>query len=113
MALDPYILQNPVLLGGAVVVLHVAQVAITAPVVPVALQEVVLGQLEHEGKEHEQPAHDVVVYVPGEVLNLGPVGVDHARVRTLQLRDELWYVVDFCIVVHTGSYFLIESGFVQ
>ncbi|KIH86865.1 hypothetical protein SPBR_08101 [Sporothrix brasiliensis 5110] len=105
VALDPDVVELGVVGGAAVVVLHVAQVAVGQLVVAVVGGQGVLGQLEDQGKEHEQLADDVVVDVAGKVLNLGPVGRDHGRMGPLGVGgDELGDVVDFRVVGDAGRH---------
>lgn len=74
--------------------------------VSMALEEVVVGHLKNDGKQHEQFTYHIFVDVSCETLNFGPVLVDDVRMRSLQLRDELGDIVDLRIVIYTGSYFL-------
>lgn len=64
-------------------VLHIPQVAVAADVVAMSLQEVIFGQFEYEGEEHEKLTHDIVVDVAREVLDNGAVLADDLRVRPL------------------------------
>jgi hypothetical protein len=83
------------------VVLHIPQVGVAADVVAMSLQEIILGQFEDEGEEHEELIHDVVVDVAREVLDDGTILVDDLRVRPLKLGDEVGDVVDLGVVEDT------------
>ena len=79
-------------------------------IVPVAFREVILvGQLQHKSKQHQQLLHDVVVDVASKMLYLCPVGIDDLRLSPLEFWDEFGDVENLRVVEDAGLDFL-EGG---
>jgi hypothetical protein len=90
------------------VVLHISQMAVALLTVPVSLEEVVFRKLQDDGEQHEQLRYDVVVDVPGELLDFRSVLVDDIWVGPLESWDELGNIVDLGIVKNTWTDFLLR-----
>lgn len=70
--------------------------------ITMALNEIVLGQFQDNREENQQLGDYVVDDMLPETFDLVPVVLDELRVRTLVMRDKLWNVVDFSVVVLAG-----------
>lgn len=84
-------------------VFHVPKVAIAFLVVPMALQEEVLGQFEDDRKQDEQLVDNLVMDVPSKLLYNGPVVLDELRMLLSICRDELRYVIDLGVLLSNVS----------
>lgn len=102
MSFDPDVVQFGILLGRPTVILHVPEMAITLLVVPVVLEEEILGQFEDDGEEDEQLADDLEMDVSREAFDLGPVSRDDGRVVARVPSGEFGNVVDLRVVADAG-----------